>query len=403
MASSKKGISKSKILFTIIIITVIVSASIIAAQYTLNTSANNLPSMTLTLIGSDGTTKTLSENDIVALQPYKGQGASRSSGVVKASATYTGVPLSELIALVGGMKDGETLVVTAKDGYSNTYTYNQVVNGQDFRTYLTDGSVTTATQPIKLVLIYNRDGATLGTSEGPLMIGALSPEGLATDGNLWAKMVVRITVTSAPTASPQPSPSTTAQPTAKPTTPVTVKPTTSPTASNPTPTPSVTVADCQVTIIGADNSSRTLNKEDLLAYTMTYGLGGKYRSDKGIFGYGTYQGVSITALLNEVGGFQSSQILSVKAADGYVKNYTYGQVIGTELTMYDPATISVATPTHPVTMILAYAYNGTSANLETVDGGGQNFLMISFVGQDGYATISNLFVKSVTEIRVYNA
>ena len=59
----------------------------------------------------------------------------------------------------------------------------------------------------------------------------------------------------------------------------------------------------------------------------------------------------------------SSQVLSVKAGDNYVKNFTYAQVMGNDLAMYDPATISPATPTQPVTTILAYALNGTSTNL----------------------------------------
>ncbi|MGE5555158.1 MAG: hypothetical protein ACM3UY_02690 [Methanocella sp.] len=394
MASPQERKTNSKALAAIIIAIVIVSLTVVAAQYSLTTSQtqNNLPDTALKIVGSNGSIKALTEADIQALQPYTAQGAPRSDGVVGSIATYTGVPVTDLVALVGEMQVGETLTVTSKDGYSNVYSYNQVVNGQDFKTYSADGNTATATQPLKLVLIYNLDGAALGIGEGPLMIGVLNPEGLATDGNQWAKMVVKLTVNPIPSAS--------SQPTAKPAATATTEPTTGPSAS---PAPSVTLADCQVTIIGADNTSITLNKEDLLAYTATSGQAGKYRSDKGIFDYGTYQGVPITTLLDKVGGFQSSQVLSVKAADGYVKNYTYGQVIGTELTMYDPATLSVVNPEHPVTTILAYAFNGTSANLETFSGDGKTFLMISFVGEDGYATIANQFARFVTEIRIYDA
>ena len=148
-------------------------------------------------------------------------------------------------------------------------------------------------------MIYYREGVALGSDEGPLKIGVLSSEGLATDGNKWAKMAVKLTVN--PAATPAPSATATAHPTAKPTTSPTTKPTTNPTASpTPTPTPSVTIADCQVTVTGADGTSKTFNKADLLALTMTSGLGGKYRSDKGIFDYGTYQGVAITTQLTQL-------------------------------------------------------------------------------------------------------
>jgi hypothetical protein len=99
----------------------------------------------------------------------------------------------------------------------------------------------------------------------------------------------------------------------------------------------------------------------------------------------------------------SSQVLSVVAADGYVKNFTYAQVQGKDLAMYDPVTITAKTPIHPVTTILTYALNGTSTNLPSFNNDGTHYLMVSFVGADGYATIANQFAKFVTEIHVYNA
>jgi hypothetical protein len=408
MASQeKKGKFNTKLLTAIIIIIIVVSLSVVAAQYALTKPAatnGNLPAMTLTLVGSDGTTKTLTETDIAALQAYTAQGASRSGGKVGAIATYTGVPVTDLLNLVGGMSAGQTLTVTAQDAYTNVYNYNQVVNGQDFHTYTSDGTSTTATQPLKLVVIYFREGAALGNDEGPLKIGVLSSEGLATDGNQWVKMAVKLTVNPAATPAPSTSPTKSPQPTAtaKPTAPPTFEPYYSATAS-PTPSPSVTIADTQVTVTGADGTSKTFNKVDLLALTMTSGLGGKYRSDKGIFDYGTYQGVSISTLLDSVGGMTSSQVLSVVAADGYVKNFTYAQVQGNDLAMYDPATITATKPAYSVTTILAYALNSTSTNLPSYNNDGTHYLMISFVGADGYATIANQFAKYVTEIHVYNS
>jgi hypothetical protein len=405
MASpEKKGKFNTKLLAAIIIIIVVVSLSAVAAQYALTKPRQNnaLSGVSLVLVGSDGTTKTLNENDLLALSAYTASGATRSGNKVGATQTYTGVPVTTLLDLVGGIKSGETVTATAKDAYTTIYTYNQVVNGQDFNTYNSNGDAITATQPLKLVVIYYCQGAALASDDGPLKMGVLSTEGLATQGNQWEKMVVKLQVNNA--ATPQPSASAAAVPTAKPT--ATAKPsqTTSPTAApTPSPTPSVTIADCQVTIIGADNTTKVLNKADLLGYPMTSGLGGKYKSSDGVFAYGTYSGVSMTTLLASVGGMTSSQVISVKAADTWVKNYSYTEVTGTGLTMYDPTTVSVATPSHPVTMILSYALNGTSTNLQSFNGDGTPYLMISFVGDDGYATIANLFSKYVIEIHVYDA
>ena len=262
--------------------------------------------------------------------------------------------------------------------------------GEDFTTYDSSGSEKSATQPLKLVLTYYYEDAPLSSGDGPLMMGVLGSEGLATSGNVWEKMVVKLTVN--PAATPAPTASPTVKPTAKPTT----TPTTSPTT---TPIP-FTIPATQVKIIGADNTTVTLDQDDLVGYTQTSGLGGKYKSVNGIFDYGTYAGVSMTTLLDSVGGISNGQILSVKAADGYVKNYTYAEVTGTGLAMYNPATNATAPTTSPVTMILAYSINGT--NLTPHETYTNAYLTTSFIGSDGYATIANMFAKYVVEIRVYN-
>ena len=83
-------------------------------------------------------------------------------------------------------------------------------------------------------------------------------------------------------------------------------------------------------------------QETLWATLRLRGLEANTKASNGIFDYGTYAGVSMTTLLDSVGGISSGQVLSVKAADGYVKNYTYAEVTGTGLAMYNPATDATA-------------------------------------------------------------
>ncbi|MFA7398424.1 MAG: hypothetical protein WC046_08070 [Candidatus Bathyarchaeia archaeon] len=391
----KKKNFNTKLLAVIVIIIIVTSISLVAANYILSKPTdqnNNLPAMTLTLVGSDGTTKTLTESDIATLEAYTGKGAKMSNNQIKNEGTYTGIAVTDLLDLVGGMKDGETLTAIAQDGYANTYNYKQAVNGEDYITYNTSANVTAATQPLKLVVIYYKDGLALSSDDGPLQMGVLGVEGLATPGNVWGKMIVKLQIN--PIQTPQPTASSTPKPTIEPTT--TSQPTQNPTA---TLSPTITIADTKVTIIGADNSTVTLDQDDLVSYAMISGLGGKYKSDRGVFDYGTYAGVPMMSLLTEIGGMSSGQILSIKAIDGYVKNYTYSEVTGSGLTMYNPTTASVVTPSSSVNMILAYHLNGTSTNLDFEDNA---YLMVSFVGSDGYATIANMFAKFIVEIRVYN-
>jgi hypothetical protein len=401
-SNPKKTKFNTKLLAAITITITIISIAAVAAEYTLTQPPQNhpnsaLPDMTLTLIGADGQQKNLTKQDILAVENYTGQGGIKTSGnKITGVGTYTGIPVTALINLVGGMTSNQTLTAKARDNYTMTYSYSQVVNGQDISTYdPVSGSQTTATQPVKLVLTYSHDGAALPSDEGPLRMGVLGSEGFITQGNMWAKWVIQLKVNPAisPTATPTHTASPTVVPTAKPT------PTASPTAT-PTPTPTVTIPDTQVTLKGADGTTVTLNATQLASYTQTSGLGGKFKTQTGTFDYGTYTGVSITTLLNLVGGISNSQVLCVTGADGYAKNYTYLEVTGATLSMFDPVSNATATPTHPVTMILAYYLNSTATNLPTYTDG--SYLITAYVGSDGLSITANMFSKYAVSLQVYN-
>ena len=140
MASQPKKKSHLKLIAATVIIIIATSLAAGTSQYLLSQPKkpnNTKPSaMTLTLIGSNGQQQNLTQNDIMALQSCSGQGGFiKSGGEISSVGTYTGVPVVELLNLVGGMTSDETLTVLASDGYTMTYTYNQVVNGQDFPTF----------------------------------------------------------------------------------------------------------------------------------------------------------------------------------------------------------------------------------------------------------------------------
>jgi DMSO/TMAO reductase YedYZ molybdopterin-dependent catalytic subunit len=214
----------------IIIIIVLVSTAAVAAEYMLTQPPKNneTPAVALSLIGSSGQTMNLTYQDILALESYSAQGGYKTSGgALSGIGNYTGVPVTTLLNLVGGMTSGQTLTATASDGYTMTYTYNQAVNGQDLTTFSpVTGSQATATQPLKMVLTYSLNGTTLSSEDGPLRIGIFGSEGLLTQGNLWVKMVTQLEITGT-------SPTPTATPTQKPT----ATPTAAPITPTPTPTP----------------------------------------------------------------------------------------------------------------------------------------------------------------------
>jgi hypothetical protein len=196
MNSQRKGKFNKKLLAGIVIVIIIVAVAGVVLEYTVLQPQSNLPAMTLTVVGADGQQKELNQNDIAALESYTANGGFKSSGgMIAAVGEYTGVPILTLCDLVGGITSDQTLTVTASDGYSMVYTYSQV-NGEDFTTYdPVTGSEATATQQMKMVATYFKDGAALPSDEGPLRIGILGPEGLLTEGHFWTKMVSKIEVT----------------------------------------------------------------------------------------------------------------------------------------------------------------------------------------------------------------
>jgi len=148
----------------------------------------------LTVVNGDQS-KTLSLEEIEALPAKSGWGGMlTSSGAVKGPFQYKGVALMDILATVGGIKDGDKVKVIAKDNYATTFSYKQVAEG-DFVTM--DAKTKDEASPdgeVVAILAYEENGALVGESAGPLRIAILSGEDFITEGNWWAKFVVKIEV-----------------------------------------------------------------------------------------------------------------------------------------------------------------------------------------------------------------
>jgi hypothetical protein len=152
---------------------------------------------TLTVVAANGTEVVLYATDIAGLPAYTADGGSKSSGgSIKNIGTYTGVPILDLCDLVGGVTSGDSVTVTASDGYTSTYTYAQL-NGQDIATYDAEGNPIEATEPLTMIVAYHLDGEVLPEDAGLLRIAVVGPEGVITSGNVWAKFVVQIEINAA--------------------------------------------------------------------------------------------------------------------------------------------------------------------------------------------------------------
>jgi hypothetical protein len=120
---------------------------------------------------------------------------------------YTAIALNDVIKGAknspgvepGGLVAGQSVKITGADGYSVTYTYDQITNG-NFPTYNVAGVATTpaptsATVPT-IAILYWANGNGLDTATGPFELGVIYGQPLLTDASNWVKMVYKIEVIS---------------------------------------------------------------------------------------------------------------------------------------------------------------------------------------------------------------
>jgi hypothetical protein len=147
-----------------------------------------------------------------------------------------------------------------------------------------------------------------------------------------------------------------------------------------------------LTLIGLNGTSLTLNETDIAKLKSFTSRGGFKTSYGYLRGIGNYTGVSVVDLCNLVGGINTTCSLLVTASDGYFMVYTYNQVEGKNFTCYSPATGDEVQSNQAFTMILAYYKD--SANLTSDEGP----LRLAIVGLGGLLTDGHLWTKMVTKL-----
>jgi DMSO/TMAO reductase YedYZ molybdopterin-dependent catalytic subunit len=159
------------------------------------TSFAELPPMSLTIVGANGTQVILNETGVARLPSYRGYGGFKNQlGNVKGLGNYTGIRLDALCGLIGGLTSTSIVKVIASDTYSSNFTFDEVMNG-NFVTYDSSGEAVPHSQPlVPIVAYYFNDANISESSGGPLRLVIVGPEGLVTNSTLWVKWVVRVEV-----------------------------------------------------------------------------------------------------------------------------------------------------------------------------------------------------------------
>lgn len=346
MNDPKRNRSFRKSLFVIITAVSILMVGMVALQPHVLASVD-LPPISLTVVGPDGTQVVLNETDVGNLASYRAYGGRRTSlPALQGLGNYTGVPLTMFCDLVGGIHSGYDVAIIAS-GFSKTLTY-EMLNGTGLNTYdNVTGNPVQHNQTLTPMLAYYYNDVNVSSSEGPLRLAIVGSEGLCTDSSLWVKQVTTLEI----------------------------------------------LPDPQLTLVALNGTQLTLNWTSVGNLPTLRGVGAYRTSFPSIKGLGNYTGVSLNTLCDLVGGMNSSVALRLTAIDGYVKTFSYDQVNGA-FQAYDPITGQPVQNNQSLTPILAYQFN--DANL-TVDSGP---LRLAIIGPEGLATPSTYWVKMVLKMEI---
>jgi hypothetical protein len=117
--------------------------------------------------------------------------------------TYVGVSLQHLCDLYTGFNSSSLVTVSASDGYSYFFTYQQICDtaqAPGFTFYNpTTGAIQPPTQPLTFILAYSFSNSTysgnLPAGQGNLRVMVVGPEGLVTWGDYSVYLVASIQIT----------------------------------------------------------------------------------------------------------------------------------------------------------------------------------------------------------------
>jgi hypothetical protein len=202
--SRRLGSNCGKRLLLIATLALAVSRAVtcLSAQTSPAATTVNLPPMSLTLVAANGTQLVLTSSDIGSLPSFTGYGGYETQGgFIRGLGNYTGIPLVTLCNLVGGIANGDNLKITASDNYTQTFSYDQLSG--NFTTFdAVTGQPVSHNQSLTPILAYYSNGANLSSSEGPLRLAIVGPEGLVTTSAYWVKFVVKMEILSGPAEFP---------------------------------------------------------------------------------------------------------------------------------------------------------------------------------------------------------
>jgi hypothetical protein len=318
-SNNTKGLKLGPHGSAIVLVAIIVSAGAIVALYQLSHLTPPLTGELDVQVKKGSTTINLDLSLVAAMPSQLGYSQYQNRfGNWGGAGTYIGVPLSNLVQLVGGMDSNDVVRVNATDSYYQYYAYHNIFPNATF-----------AELQGQLLLAYAFNGTTPTTwTDGPMTMflpidGAYSIDDANTTthpawffgsaGARWVRNVVSIEVI-----------------------------------------PDVYIGGSyRITVID-DDTEQNVYLVDLALMNQIEAFSA-YQNMMGFWnGNGTYKGVALADIIELVSAIDSDDIVNVTANDGYNQSFAY-------YNLYPNTSI------HAIQgdLILAYALNGTIATTWT--------------------------------------
>jgi DMSO/TMAO reductase YedYZ molybdopterin-dependent catalytic subunit len=150
-------------------------------------------------IAGPSTSLSLTMADLMSLPVTEGYaGIKSSTGKITPPIVVKGVALKDLAELIGGMDETAGFNVVAEDGYSITFSFDQIQNGSFIAYDPATGAELKNPVELTAILAYELDGKPLDSKQdGTLRLAIISPElNQVTDGHWSVKWVNKLEVKS---------------------------------------------------------------------------------------------------------------------------------------------------------------------------------------------------------------
>jgi len=339
--------AQSKLL-AMLLVAVLVAGGAMAALVMFQPSNN--PSNSFVEVVGTGTSQNVTLTEMLSMDSITGNSSYQNSyGNVRGEGIYTGVNISDLVDLVGGMAEDDVLKVSAGDGYSQTFEYTKVYP-----------NVTTFDIQGYMILAYEFNGSTVPDYEDGFRVAFIPADGYYTNADANA------------TTDPNPS------------------------GAGPQWVSNI----AKIEVIAPEPEILTLNYEDTsLSFTMSElkalpsinGEGGYKRTTGTISGPYNITGVAFSTLLGLLPTLSANYTLTAIAGDDWESEYTK-TIIDGNISGYTPT----GDPLDSIqsTMVLAYELDGSPIP----EGDGP--LRITFINEDGNLTDGSLWAKYIVNLTI---